>query len=187
MQIIESSILARSGSARVRLLGAFARRRPVGFNSSFLIVRARRISARLFLAGLAVASMVSGCERSAFVCGERYGTREDEVTRCDRPRERCVCATRRCAVQVEANECGSGYRYAREPFGDGTCVELREVVEDAASAFSDETTGRCGVGGGQASGGAGGGAGAETSGGAGGNAGGSGGAPSDTASSGGTR
>jgi hypothetical protein len=99
---------------------------------------------RLRLAHLATAIVglltLCACERSPFECARKLGSNSEDISRCDRPREVCVCATRQCAIPAASTECPSGYRYAESPFGnDRQCVPKTETQE----GFADKATGQC--------------------------------------------
>jgi hypothetical protein len=81
------------------------------------------------------------CERSAFVCAERYGTSETDLRRCDGAHERCVCYTQRCAKPDRT--CPSGYEYTDTPIGSGKCVLDEHLPQKGVQDFADEETGVC--------------------------------------------
>lgn len=99
----------------------------------------RSIFAHLVI-GIAGLIMLGACDRSPFECARQLSSRVDDTTRCDRPREVCVCASRQCAVPVASTDCPSGYRYTEWPFGNNRqCVSKDETLE----GFADTATGQC--------------------------------------------
>lgn len=117
-----------------------------------------------FAFGIAViaATTVVGCKQDSFECGTPSSSDPDEITRCDRALEICVCATRSCAKKEApgpdpepdagkldggSGECDSGFRYVDEPFANetwaGECVPTSHLRTDDDYLESDERGQAC--------------------------------------------
>ena len=66
------------------------------------------------------------CPTTGFECG--VPLEDDQISRCNRGTEVCVCETRSCAEHAPTDECASGLRYVERPFAhdglDRRCVPL---------------------------------------------------------------
>jgi len=84
---------------------------------------------RSWLAAMgAVVLCLSGCgQPPSFRCGVALDSNNQNVTRCSRNLEICVCENNYCAREVSLMECGSGYKYVEYPFVPvgvaDTCVD----------------------------------------------------------------
>jgi hypothetical protein len=89
-----------------------------------------RIGSWLTVALMSLAACSSATEegrKDNFECGVPTGDDRSKAAYCDGANEKCICATRRCAVPVRSgsNECaGSGYAYRFEP---RDCVDAGDM------------------------------------------------------------
>lgn len=85
-------------------------------------------TARATLWMAAVLGALSGmyCERPGWKCGTYLHGNSDEIRRCNREDEVCICSHYSCAVRVPKDTCVSEYLYVDDDYAleslQGTCV-----------------------------------------------------------------
>lgn len=117
---------------------------PLGRKGSAMVGRKTNVVICLLGASL----VLGGCEPRGgeFLCGIRTEGSADNIRRCDRVHEVCICASNSCAQRVPTTECTSGLQYVRDAFAQdglrGQCVDPIDqnwLIEEDATVLQCTT------------------------------------------------